>query len=134
MLRKSHFFFEWYGDNSFAGFHQEGDEMKLALIDVFNKKKGYIEPETFYTLFKDCGIEIPDLIYKGTLTQEFIKSIQDNDWTKESCQYPNVKEGVVCRRSTMLKGQRMPKVKFKTIWWLTKLYEKYDSETAKKLE
>ena len=32
------FFFEWYGENSFAGRHQEGDEMHLALIDVFLKK------------------------------------------------------------------------------------------------
>lgn len=41
------FFFEWYGENSFAGKHQEGDEMHLALIDVFLKKKGYIEPEEY---------------------------------------------------------------------------------------
>lgn len=128
------FFFEWYGDNSFAGFHQDGDEMRLALIDVFIKKKGYIEPKPYEELFRGCGIEIPELIYKGTLNNDFITSIKNNDWTKEDCQYPNVKEGVVCRRSTLLKGQRMPKVKFKTSWWITKLYEKYDSETAKKLE
>jgi len=128
------FFFEWYGDNSFAGFHQDGDTMHLALIDVFLKKKGYIEPESFETLFRDCGIEIPELIYKGVLTQNSIGSIQKNDWTSDACEYPTVKEGVVCRRSTMLKGQRMPKVKFKTQWWLTKLYEKYDEDTARKLE
>lgn len=128
------FFFEWYGDNSFAGFHQEGDEMHLALIDVFLKKKGYIEPEPYERLFRDSGIELPELIYKGVLTQDFIGSVQGNDWTSDACLYPTVKEGVVCRRSTLMKGQRMPKVKFKTRWWINRLYEKYDFETAKKLE
>ena len=58
------FFFEWYGDNSFAGKHQEGDNMRLALIDVFLKKRGYIEPKDF-ELFRYCGIFVPELIYTG---------------------------------------------------------------------
>lgn len=130
------FFFEWYGEHSFAGFHQEEDKnnMHLALIDVFIKKKGYIEPKTFVELFADSGIEIPELIYSGKLTQDFIKSIQENDWTEENCKYPTVKEGVVIRRSTIMKGQRMPKVKVKTKWWITELHSKYDEETCKILE
>ena len=65
------------------------------------------------------------MIYKGKLTREFIKSIINNDWTKPNCEYPTVKEGVVCKRSTLMKGQRLPKVKIKTDWWLNKLKEKY---------
>lgn len=38
-------------------------------------------------------------------------SINNNDWTCQPCQYPNVKEGVVIRRSTLMKGQKMPKTK-----------------------
>lgn len=129
------FFFEWYGENSFAGFHQEGDEMHLALIDIDIKKKGYIEPKDFYDIFGNNEIiEIPELIYKGKLTNDFIKSINENDWTDENCQYPSVKEGVVCKRSTIMKGQKMPKVKFKTKWWLNELHKKYDEETCKELE
>lgn len=129
------FFFEWYGENSFAGFHQDGDKMRLALIDVDIKKKGYIEPKEFYNIFGNNSIiEIPKLIYKGKLTEDFIKSINENDWTQENCTYPTVKEGVVCRRSTILKGQRMPKVKFKTQWWINELHKKYDEETCKELE
>ena len=129
------FFFEWYGENSFAGFHQEGDDMHLALIDVDIKKKGYIEPKEYYNIFgENAIIEIPELIYKGKLNDEFINSIKNNDWTKDGCQYPTVKEGVVCRRSTLMKGQRMPKVKFKTTWWLNELHKKYDEETCKELE
>lgn len=129
------FFFEWYGDKSFAGFHVKGDEMKLALIDVFTKKKGYIEPKPFYEIF--CGREdilVPELIYKGKLTQDFITSINENDWTAEGCRYPMVKEGVVIRRSTILKGQRMPKVKTKTRWWLDRLHERFTEEECRELE
>ena len=68
-------FCEWYGENSFSGVHQEGDQLKLCLIDVFLKKKGYIEPKIFYKLFEDQNIEIPELIYKGKLTKDFINSM-----------------------------------------------------------
>lgn len=124
-------FCEWYGEHSFSGFHVEGDEMKLALIDVFLKKKGYIEPKPYYNLFKG-NVEIPELIYKGKLTADFISSIQNNDWTDPNCQYPTVKEGVVCKRSTLMKGQRMPKCKVKTNWWLDKLKSKFP-DTYKEL-
>lgn len=73
-------FFEWYGKNSFSGIHQVGDEMKLCLIDIFLKKKDYLEPKMFYKLFENNSkIELPELIYKGKLTREFIKSIINND-------------------------------------------------------
>ena len=118
-------FCEWYGENSFSGIHQEGDELKLYLIDVFLKKKGYIEPKIFYKLFEDQGIDISEFIYKGKLTKDFINSIVNNNWTKPDCEYPTVKEGVVCKRSTLMKGQKLPKVKVKTKWWLDKLTELY---------
>lgn len=125
-------FCEWYGENSFCGFHKEEDELKLSLIDIFLKKKGYIEPKTFYKLFKD-SVELPELIYQGKLTKEFITSINKNDWTNINCEYPQVKEGVVCKRSTLMKGQKLPKVKIKTDWWLNKLKSTYP-EQWKELE
>jgi len=117
-------FCEWFGENSFSGFHVEGDELRLSLIDLFLKKRGYIEPKPYYNMFKE-NIEIPELIYRGKLTKEFIDSIVNNDWTDPNCQYPTVKEGVVCKRSTLMKGQRMPKCKVKTNWWVNKLKSKY---------
>ena len=132
------FFFEWYGDNSFAGFHQEGDNMHLALIDVNLHKKGYLEPDKFIALFKDSGIEIPDLVYKGILTNEIIDAVKKIDSIEpvEFDEMPSsvIKEGVVFKRSTMMKGQKRPSVKVKTSWWLQKLHEKYDEETCKELE
>ena len=128
-------FFEWYGDNSFAGFHQEGDTMHLALIDVFLKKKGYIEPNTFIELFcENDKVETPDVIYIGKLDMDFVNSIVNNDWTQEGCQYPNIKEGVVIKRSTLMKGQRLPMCKVKTIWWLGQLHNRFPEEKWKELE
>ena len=132
------FFFEWVGPNSFAGKHGSWDyimgDMRLVLIDVFLKKKGYIEPKEYYNIFNNSEIEIPELIYKGPLTSEIIADIQNNDWTQEGCKYPTVKEGVVFKRSTLLKGQRRPSVKVKTKWWLDKLHSMYSEEECKILE
>lgn len=122
-------FFEWYGENTFSGFHISGEELKLCLIDVFLYKKGYIEPKEFYKLFAHVDeIEIPEIIYVGKLTKDFIWSIQNNDWTKDGCQYPTVKEGVVVKRSTLMKGQRLPKSKIKTSWWLNELKSKFPTD------
>jgi len=128
------FFFEYYGENSFAGFHQNGDEMHLALIDVFLKKKGYIEPKEYERIFRGTKIEMPELIYTGPLNSEIIEKVQNNDWTQPDAELPNVKEGVVFKRSTLMKGQRRPSVKVKTKWWLDKLHSMYSEEECKKLE
>lgn len=128
------FFFEWYGESSFAGRHQEGDEMHLALIDVFLKKKGYMEPKDYYEIFNGKGVELPELVYTGPLSSEIIERVRENDWTQEGADFPNVKEGVVFKRSTMMKGQRRPSVKVKTKWWLDKLHSMYTEEECKLLE
>ena len=128
------FFFEYYGWNSFAGKHQEGDEMHLALIDVFLKKKGYLEPKDYERIFRGTKIEMPDLIYSGPLNSEIIEKVQNNDWTQPDCWNPHVHEGVVFKRSTLLKGQRRPSVKVKTKWWLDKLHSMYSEEECKELE
>ena len=128
-------FFEWYGDNSFAGFHQPDDKMHLAMTDMFLKKKGYIEPNDFIDIFcKDERIETPDVIYIGKLDMDFINSIVNNDWTQEGCKYPNVKEGVVIKRSTLMKGQKLPMCKVKTNWWINKLHANFSEEECKRLE
>lgn len=128
-------FFEWYGDNSFAGFHQPDDKMHLAMTDMFLKKKGYIEPNDFIDIFcEDYRIETPDVIYIGKLDMDFVNSIVNNDWTQEGCKYPNVKEGVVIKRSTLMKGQKLPMCKVKTNWWINKLHANFSEEECKRLE
>ena len=97
-------------------------------------KRGYIEPKDYEMCFRGCGVEMPDLIYSGPLNSEIIDSIQTNDWTIPGCWNPFVKEGVVFKRSTLLKGQRRPSVKVKTKWWLDTLHSMYSEEECKILE
>lgn len=133
------FFFEWYGENSFAGKHQDGDEMELALIDVFLKKRGYMEPKDFVDMFYRTPLRVADLVYKGPLNKEIISAVQNIDSVRPVClddAMPSavIKEGVVFKRSTLLKGQRRPSVKVKTKWWLDKLHSMYSEEECKELE
>ena len=129
------FYFEWWGEHSFAGFHEPNDRMRLSLIDVWEKKKGLIEPKEFLKIFYSVEtLDFPELIYKGKLTNDFVNSIESNDWTQPNALYPNVKEGVVITRSTRLPGQTLPKCKVKTKWWLNELHKKYTEDMWKELE
>ena len=94
-----------------------------------------MKPKIFVDIFYDNpSIETPLLVYSGKLTNDFIKTIQENDYTEANCNLNEVKEGVVCKRSTLLKGQRLPMVKIKTKWWLDKLHSTFSEEQCKKLE
>lgn len=91
-------------------------------------------PKDYYQIFNDHGVELPELIYTGPLSSEIIERVHENEWTQEGADFPTVKEGVVFKRSTMMKGQRRPSVKVKTKWWLNKLYSMYTEEECKLLE
>lgn len=124
-VKEIEFYFEFVGEHSFCGRHDETDEMHLILIDIWIYKKGYVEPKDFCKLTQNLNIDVAEVIYEGILNIPFIRSIEENDWTKENCLYPNIKEGVVCKRTTKKKGQYLPKAKVKTNWWLNKVKENY---------
>lgn len=119
------FYFEYVGEHSFCGKHKEYDDMHLILIDIFLKKKGYVEPLDFINFTNNSNIESAEVIYIGKLNKEFITSIQNNIWFDTNAKYPMVKEGVVCKRNHIKKGQRLPKVKIKTFWWLNEIKKYY---------
>ena len=52
-------FFEFYGTNSFAGYHDENDEFSATLIDVSVHKRGILEPKDFLKTFKKITIAEP---------------------------------------------------------------------------
>lgn len=130
-ISEIYFYFEYWGENSFCGMHQENDEMHLILIDIWLKKKGYVEPLDFIDFTNNSSIESAEVIYIGKLNKEFIEEIQKNEWMKDNCKFSSVKEGVVCKRSHKKKGQRLPKVKIKTEWWLKKVKERYPNNWEK---
>lgn len=128
--KEAEFYFEFVGENSFCGMHKEGDKMHLVLIDIWIHKKGYIEPKEFCKITEGKNIEVAEVVYKGKLTKDFIKEIETNIETNK---YPIVKEGVVCKKTTKLKGQRLPKCKVKTLWWLEKVKEKYPNDWEERI-
>jgi hypothetical protein len=109
-------FSEYFGENSFAGFHQPDDKMNIVLFDVDLYKKGLLKPKEF---INDFGhLHIPDVIYDGNLNKEFINNVKENVY--------NLKEGVMCKGFRKTKGQDIVwMVKVKTNDWLDRLKNKY---------
>lgn len=84
-------FSEFFGENSFAGTHQESDEKHLKLFDIFLFKKGFIHPKDFIDTFSDWN-HSAEVVYQGNLNQPFIQSIRNN-----SLDGKNLFEGVICK-------------------------------------
>lgn len=113
-------FFEFYGENSFAGSHED-EEHKVTLIDVDVYKRGMIDPEYFVELFEEVGI--PKVLYKGILTEELVTSVKSG--TLDGMTF----EGVVCKYLRK-KNNVVKMFKIKNRKWLDKLKEKCDGNNA----
>jgi hypothetical protein len=120
---------EFFGPSSFANYHDWTEPKELVLFDVGIYKKGFILPEDFVKLFS--GLKIPDVVYEGDFTDQFIKDVQEGKY-KVTC------EGVVCKGVVLGKkknpqhGLWMSKVKTKA--WLDILKSKaYLDESLRKL-
>ncbi len=105
-------FFEFWGNNSFAGLHD--DELhRLSLIDVNPYKKGILPPKEFLDFFGH--LDIAPLLYHGPCDAEFIESVRQS--TLEGMPL----EGVVCKAKNP-KNTPMPVMfKIKSDAWLQKL-------------
>ncbi len=106
-------FFEYWGEESFAGNHNEQGEMFTTLFDVSAYKKGFIQPKEFIKNFEHLGI--PQWT-QGNFNKDLIQTVQNNSfgWS--------LKEGVVC------KGVRKNLIwmsKIKTQDWLDRLKNKF---------
>ena len=99
-------FCEWFGENSFAGQHIEGDKMDLVLFEVYPYKK-VLSPWNFIDNFGH--LDIPKIIREGKMTEDFYYEIKSNT---------DLKEGVICKGDDF-------KFKIKTDLWLEKLKEKF---------
>lgn len=115
-------FTEFFGPNSFAGNHVEGDPMSLKLFDVSIFKKGFMSPKDFNKIFgadgKDRYVDtypwVAQLEYTGPFTSEFIEDIRND-------KYP-VNEGVVCKGG---EGHNIWRTKVKSLTYLEKLKARF---------
>lgn len=102
-------FFEFYGPNSFAGYHEKEDH-KVTLLDVSPLRKGIIGPTEF---IDDYGhLDIPKVLYYGKANSFFVDAVRSG--TLEGMSF----EGVICKA---LVGKNTTMFKVKNKAWLDKL-------------
>jgi hypothetical protein len=118
-------FAEFFGENSFAGYHEEKDIKKLKLFDVFLFQKGFIEPDTFIDIFGDWE-HCAEVVYKGNLNHELIEKVRYN--TLDTPLF----EGVICKgMNDKIKFKKEGSVwmtKIKTFEYINKLKHKFDDK------
>lgn len=114
-------FFEFFGENSFAGSH-DNEEHKVVLIDVSEYKKGFMSPDIFIKTFEQSNIEIPKLLYIGKPTEPFFESVKNGSLCGMTF------EGVIGKRKTGKTTHDYFKIKNNA--WLDKLKEKCGNNTA----
>lgn len=106
-------FFEYFGPNSFAGFHEDSPkDMDAVLIDVNPYKKGILEAEEFLEVTE--GMEIPTVLHRGSLDEAFVDSVKDGTLSGMTL------EGVVVK-AIGKKHNAMAKIKSRK--WLDMLKE-----------
>lgn len=126
-------FGEYYGKNSFAGIHDPNDETKrFVMFDVmlvYKDRTEFLLPQHFTEYFIS-KVEIPNIVYDGKLTDEFIKDVRNNNLSDP------LFEGVICK-GTKVSGAFRGKVwmcKIKTNSYLDKLKERYGNDWVKYAE
>ena len=112
-------FFELFGQNSFAGWHDPNDDHSLSLIDVNVYKKGFLPPKDFAKMFRD--FQTAELLYSGNANQPFVQSVQDG--SLEGMTF----EGVVCK---YVRKNQIKMFKVKNRQWIHRLKEKCDGDVV----
>lgn len=82
-------FGEFFGENSFAGRH-ENEPHKIVVFDILlgHKQHKLIPPNEFHKQISKV-VEIPEVIYQGNLSDQFIKDVRGGLYGTD--------EGVICK-------------------------------------
>lgn len=112
-LDKTTCFFEFLGENSFAGNHFE-EQHEVVLLDVFVYKKGIIQANDFVKLFEG-HIPTPKLLHHGYVRSDFVDEVKNR--TLNGMTF----EGVICKGSMKKNMGFPPMFKIKSNDWLDKL-------------
>ncbi len=107
-------FFEFYGDNSFAGQH-ENELHDVILLDVNPYKKGIMLPQDFIHTFS--WVHTPKLLYYGKANVDFESEV------RKGLLHGMTFEGVVCKGPLDKKKKMVTMFKIKSHAWLNKLRE-----------
>ncbi len=111
-------FFEYYGENSFAGNHEEDEEQTVTLIDINPFKKGILSAPQFIKLTEK--VDIPNILYYGKINATFLSDVR-------SGKLPGMTfEGVVCKG---VKGKQIKMFKIKTREWIEEIRRVFHGNT-----
>lgn len=108
-------YFELFGPNSFAGYH-DGKDMDIVLIDVSVHPKGFLSPQQFVKLFNG-KVHIPNIVHRGKWNKELAEMV--NKGEMEGVTF----EGVVCKGAEISPGRPLM-FKVKNQAWYSKLRER----------
>jgi hypothetical protein len=122
-------FFEFFGPNSFAGYHSPEDLKQVNLIDVMPFKQGILSPDEFIEYFSEV-VPTSKFLFRGNINQDVEKEIRERKMDGVTF------EGVVCKAKKNKKIDSPLMFKVKTYDWLNKLKEhcKGDETLYKNLE
>lgn len=110
-------YFEYLGENSFAGLH-ETEPHRVVLLDVDVFKKGFMTPNEFLRAF-DGQVEIPKFIHFGKMNHEIEDEIRRGTFSGMSF------EGVVCKSNPPKKWSLPVLFKVKNQAWIDRVKERY---------
>lgn len=120
-LQKVTAFFEFAGENSFAGLHED-EEHSVTLFDIHVYKKGLLTAKDFLKMVEG-KVRTAPILYEGKANADFIQSVRDS--TLEGMTF----EGVICKGS--LDNRKRPNnFKLKSTAWLDKLKTKCGDDEA----
>jgi hypothetical protein len=122
-------FLEFFGDLSFAGWHEPNDPTKrLVCFDIMvgHKNRQFIMPRDFVKLTERHKVIAPRVIYEGNLNDQLIADVRAGKY--------DVVEGVVCKGTQKTGAHRghVWMAKIKTQAYLDKLFNRYGEEGLKK--
>jgi hypothetical protein len=107
-------FFEFRGEHSFAGRHED-EPHDVTLFDVRVHKKGIMLPKDFLKLVGD--LDIPRMLYYGNANELLVEAVRNG--TLEGMTF----EGVVCKAQEYHTPGIPLMFKLKSQAWLSKLKE-----------
>jgi len=120
-------FGEFFGDRSFAGWHDPEDKTKrFVMFDVLlgHKQREFLKPREFVKRFS-IMVPTPKVVYEGNLNDQFIQDVREGKIITG--------EGVVCKglQTSGAHRGKMWMCKIKTNEYKKRLEEKFKGEWTK---
>lgn len=120
------FFFEFYGQDSFAGQHDWTKPLNTILIDLNVSRRGLVAAKEFVDIFRSNN-NVAQPIYQGNITDSLISDVKQGI-------FPGMTfEGIICKQSTKTRKGELPyMVKIKSNAWIDKVKSLYKDEKVLK--